>query len=272
MDITERLAQCGAGAQLLYPIDQAALSIMVLVIMFGMGSGLTTDNFKYILEKPRGILIGFISQFGIMPFLAYTLATYLEFPPVLAIALILVGCLPAGTTSNMFTYFSRGDVALSISMTTCSTLAALFMLPILLNVYGEGFAAQIDIPDAGDGAIFEIPYTNIIVSLAAVLVPVILGMVLRRYSPGWAKAAEDTASFMGIIVILYLSISFLSRSCNRELMFYTPWTVYFGSVIVGIAGFVLGTRWRRSCAWFPGIDGRWRSRPASRTDRSPLQS
>lgn len=225
--------------ELMSSAEKGMLALMILIIMFGMGASLTGENFRYVARNPKGVLIGFLSQFGVMPAIAWFLATYLEFPPAVALSLVLVGCLPAGTTSNLFAYFSRGDVALSISMTTCSTIAAIFMMPLLLNFYGAPFAAAIDIPNA-DGTEFTIPIKDIAVSLVLVLLPVLLGMTLRRFSEGWAKAAEDTASFFGIIVILFLIGSFLAAEHRRELLFTTGWNVYAGSILVGVIGFLFG--------------------------------
>lgn len=225
------------GYTLINPIEQALLGLMILVIMFGMGAGLTVSNFTYILKRPRGVLIGFFSQFGWMPAIAFALAVFLELDPLFAIALILVGAIPAGTTSNMFAYFSRGDVALSITMTVCSTIAAVFLTPLAMYLYASGFAEMVTLPGGGE---FKIPYKSIITSLILVIVPVIGGMVLRRFSQGWAKAAEDTAGFMGIIVILFLIGMFLADPVKRCLMANTPANVYVGSIGIGLAGFVLG--------------------------------
>lgn len=230
------------GYNLINTVESGLLLLMILVIMFGMGSGLTIDNFKYILKKPRGVIIGFLSQFGWMPLIAFLLATYLQLDPLFAIALILVGAIPAGTTSNMFTYFSRGDVSLSITMTTVSTLAALFMTPLAMQLYASGFAAQVTLtptPSNPNGE-FVIPYANIVVTLLLVILPVIGGMVLRRFSPGWAKAAEDTAGFMGVIVILFLIGMFLIDPVKRCMMAATPANVYIGAIAVGVIGFALG--------------------------------
>ena len=199
--------------------EKALLGLMILIIMFGMGASLTGENFRYVARNPLGVLIGFASQFGVMPAVAYFLATYLEFPPAVAL--------------------SRGDVALSISMTTWSTIAATFMLPILLSFYGAPFAARIDIPGL-EGTEFAIPIKDIIVSLLLVLFPVAMGMILRKFSEGWAKAAEDTASFFGIIVIIFLIVSFLSSSFRRSLLWETGWNVYVGAILVGIIGFMFG--------------------------------
>jgi bile acid transporter len=239
------------NTQLLYGHDQALLALMIFVIMLGMGSSLTVDDFRAVARKPRGVLIGFISQFGLMPFLAFTLATILKMPPAFAIALILIGCLPGGTTSNMFAYFSRGSVALSISMTTASTVMALLMMPIILKLYTGGFTSQItaSMQDSGSGAEFVIPTGNIISSLVLVLIPVALGMILRRKSPGWAKTAEDTAGFVAILVILYLLLTAFIR--HGGLFVRTPVEVYIGAIGIGLAGFFFGYWFSRLLGVFP---------------------
>ena len=226
--------------QLLYAIDEALLGIMILIIMFGMGASLTVDDFKAVGRRSRGVLIGFMSQFGAMPLVAFGLAIVLGLDPAFAIALILIGCLPGGTTSNMFTYFSRGSVALSISMTTASTIMALLMMPILLSLYTTGFTQQLsDAVFAANGeAEFVIPTRNIIISLVLVLVPVAGGMVLRRFSPGWAKTAEDTAGFMAIIVILFLLGTLFIR--HGDILIRTPWQLYASAIGLGLAGFFFG--------------------------------
>ena len=226
--------------ELLSVLHQALLAIMILVIMFGMGASLTLKEFRMVLERPRGVFIGFVSQFGLMPLLAFGLAKLLDLPPALAVALVLLGCLPGGSTSNMFAYFARGSVALSISMTAASTVMALIMMPLLLNVYAGGFAEQVAASAAAqeEGATFVIPHLNIIASLLLVLIPVGAGMVLKKISPGWAKAAEDTASFMGIIVILFLMGAVIVR--HGGLFLRTPPTIYLASIGIGVSGFLFG--------------------------------
>jgi bile acid transporter len=239
------------NTQLLYAHDQILLALMIFIIMLGMGSSLTVDDFRAVARKPRGVLIGFLSQFGLMPFIAFTLAVVLNFHPAFAIALILIGCLPGGTTSNMFTYFSRGSVALSISMTTASTIMALLMMPVLLNLYASGFTAQItaSMQAAGAETEFVIPTGNILSSLVLVLVPVAIGMFLRRKSPDWAKTAEDTAGFVAIIVILYLLGTAFIR--HGGLFLQTPVEVYLGAIGIGLTGFFFGYWFSRLLGVFP---------------------
>ena len=118
---------------MLTELETKLLGVMMMVIMLGMGASLTFKDFAIAFLKPAGILVGFVCQYGIMPFLGYAMALLLGLPSALAIGLILMGCMPGGTTSNIFTYFSKGALALSIMMTICSTLAAVLMVPLLLE-------------------------------------------------------------------------------------------------------------------------------------------
>lgn len=227
--------------QLMYVTDEILLGLMIFLIMFGMGASLTVNDFKAVGRRPRGVLIGFMSQFGIMPLAALGLSVALNLPAEIAVALILIGCLPGGTTSNMFAYFARGSVALSICMTTASTVVALFMVPLLLEVYTADFARQIsEAMQAGGQEDYEfiIPHSDIIQSLAVVLIPVGMGMLLRRWSPLWAKTAEDTGSFFAIIVILYLLGTAIVR--HGTLFLQTPWQIYASAVCLGLLGFAFG--------------------------------
>lgn len=229
-------------APLLPDLDQALLGVMILVIMFGMGASLTPKDFKIVSRRPRMLLVGFLSQFGFMPLIGLGLALALDLEPALAIALVLIGSLPGGTTSNMFSYFARGAVALSIAMTTASTLLALAMTPLLLEAYTRPFTRAIrerlTAEGVEGGADFLMPTGNIVVSLVLVLVPVLAGMLLRKISRGWAKVAEDTAGFMGMIVIVFLIVTTFAR--NYRLLFETSWRVYLATVALGWIGFLFG--------------------------------
>ena len=135
-------------------------------IMFCMGLTLTLPDFARIAKRPWMVLIGVVLQYGIMPFLAWIIALTLQLPPELAAGVILVGCAPGGTASNVVTYLSRGDTALSVTVTTCSTLLAPIATPLLTLWIA--------------GAILEVPFQPMMISiLQTVLIPVIGGLVVR---------------------------------------------------------------------------------------------
>ncbi len=212
---------------MLLPQDKALLALMVFIIMLGMGATLRSDDFRNVFKNPRGVFVGFLSQFGWMPIIAYLLAVVLNLPNYVALSLILLGATPGGTTSNLFTYYSRGSVSLSVSMTVCSTIAAIFMMPLLLGLYATEFAEGL-----------TIPYKNIAGALAMLLLPVAIGMYIRKLSVTWARRIEKLASFTGIGVVLFLVGIYSLR--NQDLLMDTPVSYYVAAIMLGICGFVLG--------------------------------
>jgi solute carrier family 10 (sodium/bile acid cotransporter), member 2 len=205
------------------------LGLMMAVIMLGMGASLTFRDFLIAFRKPKGVMVGLVCQYGIMPFMGYALAMALGLPPALAVGLILMGCMPGGTTSNIFTYFSKGALALSIMMTSVSTLAAVVLVPLLIRLYSEM---------AGISGDFVIPAANVAQVLVVLLVPTVLGMVLRKVNPNIGATVELIGSMLGIFVILFLIVSWVPR--NYTLLLTTPWSVYFAAVGLGLFGMLLG--------------------------------
>lgn len=205
------------------------LGIMMMVIMMGMGASLTIKDFLIAFKKPQGILIGLLAQYGIMPFLGYLLAALLGVPPAIAIGLILMGCMPGGTTSNIFTYFSKGALALSIMMTICSTLVAVVMVPVLL----EFFTQLKGLPSE-----YTVPAGNVAMVLVVLIVPTIIGLLLRKWNPNIGATVELVGGALGIIVILFLIVTWVPR--NHLLLSTTSFTVYFAVIGLGLIGMLLG--------------------------------
>jgi len=210
-------------------LETTLLGLMMIVIMFGMGASLTPRDFLIAMRKPKGVLIGLVCQFGLMPLLAFGLAMWLELPPAMAMGLILMGCMPGGTTSNIFAYFSKGVLALSIMMTSVSTLIAVIAVPALLAFYSG---------QAGIGAEFAVPASNVIKVLATLLVPTIAGMILRRYSANVGATIEMIGAFLGVLVILFIAVSWIPR--NLGVLASTPFEIYFAAIGLGMIGMALG--------------------------------
>ena len=214
---------------MLTELETKLLGVMMMVIMLGMGASLTWRDFRLAFRKPRGILIGLLCQYGVMPLLGFTLVMLLNLPPALAIGLILMSCMPGGTTSNIFTYFSKGVLALSIVMTCVSTLLALAAVPALLAFYPKL---------AGLGGEFRIPAENVAQVLIIMLVPTIIGMVVRKLNANIGATLEMIGSLLGIVVILFLIGSWVPR--NYQLLLSTPGSVYFSVIGLGAFGMALG--------------------------------
>ncbi len=209
-------------------LEKALLAVLVLVLMTGMGATLTPAAFKDIARRPRGVLIGIASQFGWMPLIAFALALTLDLPAEAAVGLILIGSTPGGTTSNLFTYYAKADLALSISMTAVSTVVAIGVMPLVLSVYATRFT----------DASLAIPYASIATTLAVVLVPVAIGMGIRHKSEKAARVTEKVGSLAGVGVLLLLVGSSLYR--NGHLLAEMTPQLYIATIGLGLLGIVLG--------------------------------
>jgi len=214
---------------MLTELETRLLGVMMMLIMLGMGASLTFKDFRIAFKKPKGILVGLLCQYGIMPFLGYTLAVMLGLPPALAIGLILMGSMPGGTTSNIFTYFSKGALALSIMMTICSTMVAVVMVPLLLEFY-SGLKG---LPSA-----YTVPAGNVAQVLVVLIVPTLIGIFVRKWNPNVGATVELVGGALGIVVILFLILTWVPR--NHMLLATTPWYVYFAAIGLGLMGMLLG--------------------------------
>ena len=214
---------------MLTELETTLLAVMMMVIMLGMGASMTWRDFLIAFRKPKGILVGLLSQYLIMPALGFALALALGLPPAMVVGLLLIACMPGGTTSNIFAYFSRGVLALSIMMTTVSTLVAVAMVPTLLSFY-SGLAGV-----AGD---YVIPAENVAQVLVVLLVPTVLGMILRKLNANIGASIELIGSLLGVAVILFLIVTWVPR--NYGMLLSTPLPVYTAAIGIGLTGMLLG--------------------------------
>jgi BASS family bile acid:Na+ symporter len=208
------------------------LGVMMMVIMLGMGASLTFKDFVIALRKPAGVGIGLVTTYVLTPVLGYTLAMLLDLPPAYAVGLILMACLPGGTTSNIFNYFSKGVLSLSILMTVVSTLFAVLLVPTTLGIFSAGIEGE-----------WKIPPGNVAQVLFVLLVPTMIGMLLRKWNANVGAVIEMIGGALGIVVILFLMISWVPR--NHMLLASTPWQVYFGAIGLGVFGFGVGYAFAR---------------------------
>lgn len=161
-------------------LDASWITPLLGVIMFGMGLTLKASDFKVVFSHPKDIIIGCLAQFIIMPGIAWCLARIFSLPAELAVGVILVGCCPGGTASNLITYLSKGDVALSVGMTGCSTLLAPVMTPLLVYLLA---GKSIDVEAIGMLASI----------LKVVILPILAGFVVKRFLP---KFSENLVAYL----------------------------------------------------------------------------
>ncbi len=162
------------------------------IIMFGMGLTLSVDDFREVVRRPVDVAIGVAAQFLIMPLLAVLLTKIIPMSPEVAAGVILVGCCPGGTSSNVMTYLGKGDVALSVACTSVTTLAAPLVTPFLVWMFASAY-----LPVDAMAMFLSI--------VKVILVPLALGVLAQKLIPGVVKAAVPAlplVSVAGIVLIV----------------------------------------------------------------------
>jgi bile acid:Na+ symporter, BASS family len=211
--------------------EQAVLAAMIFVIMLGMGASLTPRDFVLAIKRPYGMMIGLLSQYGFMPCIGLMLALVLPVSDPVKIGIVIMACMPGGTTSNIFTYFSRGNLALSVLMTVNSTVVGVLMIPLLI-------LASVKVLATAGGLSIIVPTQNIIVTLILLLVPVAIGMLIRKWNANVGALVELTGGALGVGFILLLLLTWVPR--NWQFLKGTPLSVFVGAIGLGVLGFLFG--------------------------------
>ena len=212
--------------------EQTLLRIFILIIMFGLGAGLTPKDFGLAIRRPWGLVIGWITQFGIMPLTAYLLVVAILLPfsqgpevAFIALGALIMGAVPAGTTSNLFTYFSKGNLALSVTMTVNSTLWAFIMTPFMLWIY----SGLLDFDES-----LSIDFGELAIVIVGLVIPVGLGMLVRRLSANAGAILELIGGVFGLLFIPFLIAIWVPR--NWQLLLTTEWPTYAVAIGLGVVG------------------------------------
>ncbi|WP_240342543.1 bile acid:sodium symporter family protein [Methylococcus sp. EFPC2] len=219
-----------SGLALVYPHWFTWFSGTMIVwglaaIMIGMGITLSFQDFRRVARMPRQVLIGVIAHFSIMPLLGWSIAQGLALEPQLAVGLILVACCPCGTASNVVSYIARADVALSVLMTLCSTFAAVVMTP-LLTKWLAGAYVTVD------------AWSLFVNTLQVVALPVLLGMLLNRYTPRLVSAVTPVAPFVSVIFIALICASVIGA--NADTVRTSALKLLSAVALLHLGGFALG--------------------------------
>ena len=167
------------------------ITMLLGIVMFGMGMTLKLADFKLVFQRPRDVFIGALAQFTIMPLLAYFLATAFGLPPELAAGVILVGTCPGGTSSNVMTYLARGDVALSVSMTMTTTVLAPIVTPLLTWWLA--------------GAWVEISLAAMMMSIVQVVIlPIVAGLIINSFFETQVQKVVKVLPLVSVIAIVLI--------------------------------------------------------------------
>jgi len=203
------LVLAAALSALLFPavlqtIRPTVINYLLGVVMFGMGLTLNLQDFKIVFSRPKDVVIGCLAQFTIMPLLAWGLARLFSLDEALALGVVLVGCCPGGTASNVITYLAKGDLALSVGMTGVSTLLAPFLTPLLTWALA-GKSVDVDVA----GMLLSI--------LWVVILPIVVGLVVKWLWPKFTEIAVDYLPAVSSIAIATIVAIIIGANANKLL-------------------------------------------------------
>jgi len=175
-------------------VDTWYINPMLGLIMFGMGLTLSPSDFRVVFSRPKDVLTGCLAQFTIMPLLAWLLSHLFALPSDLALGVILVGCCPGGTASNVITYLANGDLALSVGMTATSTVLAPLLTPLLVWLMA--------------GTLVDVDTLGMLMSiLYVVIAPIVAGFLMQRYLPMLTRrAVAYLPAFSSLMIAMLVGI------------------------------------------------------------------
>ncbi|XP_069832303.1 sodium-dependent organic anion transporter [Dendropsophus ebraccatus] len=200
------------------------LSAMLALVVFSLGCTVEVAKLWSHLRRPWGIFIGMVCQFGLMPLIAYLLAIGFSVKPTQAVAILIMGCCPGGVISNIMTFWVDGDMDLSLSMTSCSTILAMGMIPLCLYIYSHSWELAKSI---------KIPYNNIGMALLGVVLPVGAGVYVNYKWPRRAKLISKAGSVIGGLLMLVIGIA-------ASVLYKGSWNTDISILAIGIIYPLLG--------------------------------
>ncbi|EKF75413.1 bile acid:sodium symporter [Alcanivorax hongdengensis A-11-3] len=208
------------------------LPLALFVIMAGMGLTLTPGDFREVLVAPRATTFGLLAQVLLLPLVGVGLALALHLSPALSVGLIVIAACPGGTTSNLFAYLGRGDVALSIVLTVLASLITVFTLPAFTRWalgHFRDHARSIDLP---------VTHT-VVTLLVVILLPVLLGMAVRHWKPALAARGEKLVGIFGLLVLAVV-VTWLLINLGEQKALTLLRQAGVAAVLLNLAGLVLG--------------------------------
>ena len=210
-------------------IQTGWITPLLMIIMFGMGLTLEIKDFALVFTKPKYILLGCLAQFIIMPALAYGLSLAFALDAALMAGVVLVGTCPGGTSSNVITYLSRGDVALSVGMTSVNTLLAPFLTPAITYLLLQK-TVNVDV------------WAMFISIVQVVIVPIVLGFVINKLFSKITRALVDILPAVSVTAICMIVACVVSHNAARILAtgMLVFAVVFLHNMLGYLCGFVLG--------------------------------
>lgn len=185
-------------------LKQVALPLALFAVLFGMGLSLVPEDFRRVFRHPKAKLVGLACQLVMLPAIAFALALLFRLPGELAVGMMVLAACPGGATSNVITHLSRGDTALSVTLTAISSMVCVFTIPWIVGWSMEWFMS-------GSAAV-QLPFWKTLAQLTLVtILPISCGMALRAARPALAQRLEKPASIFALVVLALIIAAAVAR-------------------------------------------------------------
>lgn len=198
---------------------------LLQLIMFGMGTAMSVKDFVGVVKMPKGVLVGLVCQFSIMPVLGFGIATIFGFPAEIAAGVVLIGSSPSGLASNVMAYLAKANLALSVTLTAVSTVLAPLMTPLLMKVFAGQFV--------------PIDFWSMMLSISKIVIlPIIIGLIFNHFFHGkvkWLDRAMPIVSMAGIAFIITII-----TAAGRDSLLSIGLLLVLAAIIHNVAGYFLG--------------------------------
>jgi BASS family bile acid:Na+ symporter len=198
---------------------------LLQIIMFGMGTAMSLDDFAGVIKMPKAVLVGLVCQFSIMPGLGFTLANVFDFPPEIAAGVILIGCAPSGLASNVMSFLANANLALSVTITAIATLLAPLMTPLLMKLLAGEFV-QVDV------------WVMMWDIVKMVIIPIGAGLLFNKLLSGKAKWLDDAMPLVSMVGIAFIIT--IITAAGRESLLAIGLTLILVVFIHNTFGYFLG--------------------------------
>ncbi|KAM4013480.1 hepatic sodium/bile acid cotransporter [Anomaloglossus baeobatrachus] len=213
-----------------YTLDAGSLLLLV-VVMMTLGCTLKFSDLKKYILKPKEVGIALLAQYGIMPLSGFSLGHVLNLSSIESLSVLICSCCPGGNLSNIFTLAVKGDINLSILTTTCSTVLALGMMPLLLYIYCLGLNL---------GSLYKnVPFLKLIISLTITIIPCFLGVLISSKRPQYSQCLIKVGKILGIVLAVVVAVLFFLYLKSSILQIFLP-RLIAASLLLAFLGYVLG--------------------------------
>ncbi|MBU7598348.1 bile acid:sodium symporter family protein [Streptomyces sp. P38-E01] len=178
------------------PFAAVFVPLALAVIMFGLGLSMSVDDFRRVRRHPRAVVVALFCQSLLLPAACFGLVIALDLSPVLAVGMMLLAASPGGTTANLYSHLFGGDVALNVTLTALNAVLAIVTMPIVANLSLHYFD-----PDIGQDGV-GLQFDKVVPVLVVVLIPVVIGLLVRRRSPAWAERMDTPVRRLSILALV----------------------------------------------------------------------